>query len=134
MFGSRGAPPLDHLLQDLPAAYRAVELDDGRVVVGPTGAFVVAEAGRDVRTAARRLAGVADRCRSVLAEHLAWVPVVDPLVVSDRRPHGKVAAAVVSPALVRETLLRGPCLLTTDRIERVAGVLGQSRDRLRATV
>ena len=135
MFRSRAeGSPLDHLLEDLPAEYHAVDLDDGRVVVGPTGAFVVAEAGRDVRTAARRLARVAERCRTVLADRLSWAPFVDPLVVSDRRPHGRVAAAVVSRHLVRETLLRGPSLLSRDRVQRIADVLGESRDQLRSGV
>ena len=132
--GPRGPAPLDQVLQDLPAEYHAVEVDDGRVVVGPTGAFVVAEAGRDVRSAARRLARVAERCRAVLADRLAWAPFVDPLIVTDRRPPGDVAASVVSHHMVRETLLRGPRLLSGERVARIADVIADARDQLRAGV
>ena len=131
MFRSRSASaPLDHLLDDLPDGHRVIPVGEGRVVVGPTGAFVVAEAGRDVRAAARRVAQVAATCRAVLASRLAWAPFVDPLVVTDRRPHASVDAAVVSPRLVRETLVRGPRLLSRARVDRIANVLAERSDDL----
>ena len=124
MFRSRGASaPLDLVLDDLPGDHRVIRVGEGRVVVGPTGAFLVAEAGRDVRAAARRVARSAASCRAALAGRLSWAPFVDALVVTDRRPHGTVEASVVSHRLVRETLLRGPRLLSGARVERVAEVL-----------
>ena len=131
MFRSPGAiEPLDHLLDGLPADHRVIRVGEGRVVIGPTGAFVLAEAGRDVRSAARRAARVAESCRAVLADRLSWAPFVDSLVVTDRRPHGPVMASVVSPRLVQETLVRGPRLISRTRIERIAAVLSEARDDL----
>ena len=114
----------DAVLDDLPAAFGAVALGEDRLVVGPTGAFLVGEADTDVRDVAERLGRRADRCRAALAAHLPWTPFVDALVVAERSGDTSPLASVVPVRMLHDTLVAGPRLLTDEAVERLRAVLG----------
>lgn len=114
---------LDDLLDDLPRPYRVVHAGDGRVVIGPTGAFVLAEGAGNVPAAGALVANVAENCRAVFAVRLIWAPFVDALVVAERAVDHPASASVVPARMVHETLTHGPRLLADDQVERMADIL-----------
>jgi hypothetical protein len=79
----RPAAVLDAVVRDLPEDYVALAFGEVRVVVGPTGAFVLADASHsEVGAVARRLAAVARELRHRLVDALSWAPFLDALVVA----------------------------------------------------
>lgn len=111
------------VLDDLPAGFGAVALGDDRLVVGPTGAFVVGDAESDLRNVAERLGGLAGKCRAALANRLPWTPFVDVFVVAERSGHTSPLASVVPARMLHDTLVDGPRLLTDEAVERIRAVL-----------
>ena len=121
---------LEDVLTCLPDAFRVVAAGDDRVVVGPTGAFVVGDGGGNVPAAGARVAGIAERCRAILAVRLTWAPFVDALVVADRRVDHPAAASVVPGRILLDTLLHGPLLLDDERVARIHGILVELQPEL----
>ena len=115
---------LDDLLGDLPGPFRVVRAGDARVVIGPTGAFVLVEGGGNVPAAGALVANVAENCRAVFAVRLIWAPFVDAFVVAERSVDHPASASVVPSRMVCETLTHGPRLLEDDQVERMADILG----------
>jgi hypothetical protein len=118
-------PPegLDEVLAGLPAGIAVGRRDQARLVVGPSGAFVLVTDEADLVEAAERAHCLAGRTRSVLARHLSWVPFIDAAVVSGRGAHADLPALVVAPDLVAELLVSGPPLIDGPAIAVVRGLL-----------
>ncbi len=126
MFRSSSAgASVDDLLDDLPAGYAVLSVAAGRLVVGPTGVFLVAEAVGDPPVAPTDLGRLAAYHREILAEQLGAAPFIDTLVVvPDRwRDHPVPGASAVSVRLLRDTVVSGPVLLAAGEVERIARVL-----------
>jgi hypothetical protein len=101
------AEQIDRLLAGLPATHTVASQESARLVVGPSGATVILLGERDVPDAADRAARLAAATRTALADHVAWVPFVDAVVVTDDAETA-TAATVVPPDLLGEVLVEGP--------------------------
>ncbi|MEI2639955.1 MAG: hypothetical protein V9F03_13315 [Microthrixaceae bacterium] len=76
------------------------------LIVGPSGLFVVGRAGADASDDANRTLHIAQLLRERLSLHMAWVPFVDVLLVSDRRSN-EVGCSVVRPSMLESVLTDG---------------------------
>lgn len=124
---------LEEVVRDLPEGYVALAFGDAHVVVGPTGAFAVADTrGADLRDAAERVVAVARELRHRLVAALSWAPFVDAIVVADQvgpagRRHGARApgldASVVPRRIVRSVLTSGRPQLSPDDVRRICAAL-----------
>ena len=131
MFRTAGgmAAALGVILHDLPPGFRTVEVGDSHLVVGPTGAFLLAAADRDLAGAAARLNRLAQRARVLLAARVGSTPFLDALVVAEPGPEVSPLTSIVAPRMVRDTLLAGPPLLTATAVDRlVQGARRVARD------
>ena len=79
---------IDHILAELPSSWLVGWLDQCRLVIGPSGAFVLIPAQVDLAGAADRAQDLALQTRTVLAQHISWIPFIDAAVVTaaDRPP------------------------------------------------
>jgi hypothetical protein len=111
------------VVSDLPAGFGAVALGEDRLVVGPTGAFVVGDAADDTRAVAERLRRRAERCRAALAAHLPFTPFVDVFVVTERSGDTSPLASVVPARMLHDSLVDGPRILTDEAVERIRTVM-----------
>ncbi len=113
-----GLDDLDRALDGLPADHLVRNLGQARFVLGPSGAHVVSLDDGDPSTpqAVARLAAVV---RSALAERSAWVPYVEPFLVTDRDAPCPPATRV-PPRLIPGSLLEGPPVLTAAELGRLA--------------
>jgi hypothetical protein len=115
---SRGA--VDRTVGGLPARWRWLPQGRDYLVIGPTGAFAVAEGLPTTDQAAERVARTAGEIRDFLVTVGSWAPFVDPLVVVDG-PVVTVARATFVPShLLGGVLTRGPQLLTDVEVVRIA--------------
>ena len=96
-------------MEILPDGFRSVVVDGARVVVGPAGAFVLADGGDDPVATGDRVVSLTHSLRSILATQLTWVPFIDPIVVVDDDWDDEAAGAATSvPAdLLAPTILYG---------------------------
>ena len=116
---------VDRALRALPGDFAVAGAGATRLVIGPPGAFVLEPTTPDrLDVAAARVAGLAVATRAILADHVAWVPFVDGLVVAGDHAAAHPSVTVVPPDLLADTLVRGPEVIT-------GGVLGTVRDLLR---
>ena len=121
----RGHHPLGRVMDDLPEDWHVLLLEEGHLVVGPTGAFALTTAADvEVDDAAHRIARCATRLREALVERLSWAPFVDSLVVVDGPPGTTSEASVVPPRLLADVLTNGRRLLERDDIDRIVATLG----------
>jgi hypothetical protein len=118
---------IDQVLAELPSTWVIGWLDETRLVIGPTGAFVLIPAQLDVAGAAERAQALAGRTRQMLARHLSWIPFIDAAVVTtaDKRTRSAVAAVVVPVDLLGEVLIDGPPVIDQPAL----GVLATLLDR-----
>ena len=114
------AEGLDGLLGRLPSGWAIAHRDDARLVVGPTGAFVLVPHHSDVATSADLAHDLAQRTRVALARHLSWVPFVDAAVVTTRDRHAEVAAVLVPLDLLNELLVQGPVVIEASVVRTVS--------------
>lgn len=133
---------LEEVVRDLPEGFVALAFGDAHLVVGPTGAFALADARHaDVGEAARRVTTVAREVRRRLVEAISWAPFVDPLVVSDGRVDGRHRwrapsvrrhepstpgtdhASIVPPHIVQSVLASGSRQLSPADIARICAAL-----------
>lgn len=99
---------IDRVLQSLSDDATIASSGNARLVIVPTGVFVVLPATIDVVGTADEAHWLANATRDALATHLAWVPFVDAVVVCSRHPGPmKVAATVVPLDLLGELLREG---------------------------
>jgi hypothetical protein len=80
------AEHLDELLTELAPIYTIASQGVARFVAGPSGVFVLVAAGDEPNRAAETAARLAAATRAALADHLAWVPFVDAVVVTSGDP------------------------------------------------
>ena len=112
-------------MEDLPDDWHVLVLEEGHLVVGPTGAFALTTAAEvEVDDAAHRIARCASRLREALVERLSWAPFVDSLVVVDGPPGTSSEASVVPPRMLADVLTTGRRLLDRDDIDRIVSILG----------
>lgn len=119
MVWSRHHPHADlrATLEALPPEWVVAPLGPAFVVLGPTGAHVVAlDDGRE--DAAADLARAARTVRGCLAEHVALMPFVHALLVTDR-PGSSRDATRIPAELLSLALIDGPPTLTTDELDRL---------------
>ncbi|MCU1461022.1 MAG: hypothetical protein JWO37_1097 [Acidimicrobiales bacterium] len=126
---------IDRTLGALPVRWRCVLHGRDRVVIGPTGAFAVADDQPSVSEAAERVAHAAGEIRDFLASVGSWAPFVDPLVVVDGHAEHISRATIVPSRLLNDVLTCGPQQLEDGEITRIADRLGSLRPpRLRTAI
>lgn len=108
---------LDQLLEALPERFVTESLGSARFVAGPQGTYVVGTA-EGTGPEADGLGQLAAQVRSVLAQHLTWVPFVHPLLVSDD-PHPGSRVAVVPRSLLVDVLTEGRESIEEDAVDRI---------------
>jgi hypothetical protein len=114
---------LDEVLAALPDDVAIGWRGGARLVVSPTGAFVLVADESDLSAAADLAHSLAGRTRSALARHLSWVPFIDAAVVSAHRAHANLPAVVVAPDLVAELVVQGPPVIDGPAITVVRALL-----------
>ncbi len=68
-----------------PPDWAVAELGRDRFVAGPAGAFVLRPSTGEHHRDAKRVTQIARSTRTGLGDHLAWIPVIDALVVTPER-------------------------------------------------
>jgi hypothetical protein len=116
-------PVLDGLLDTLPEGWAVGHRQTARLVVGPTGAFVLVPGEGNLAFAAEEAHGLAQRTRGAMARHLSWVPFVDAAVVTSKNEHAEVAAILVPLDLLAELLVQGPPVIDRPAITLVRRLL-----------
>ena len=114
---------LDGVLAGLPPDVAIGRRGAARLVISPTGAFVLVENESDLAAAAETAHALAGRTRSALARHLSWVPFIDAAVVSAHGAHAALPAIVVAPDLVARLVVAGPPVIDQPAITVVRGLL-----------
>jgi hypothetical protein len=116
---------VDAVLAALPQGWSVASTDGARFVAGPTGAFVLVAGWREPEAGADLAAHLAATTRTALAEHVAWVPFIDAIVVTGggRRPKGP--ATPIPLDLLGEVLVQGPEMIEADVLGVVADLLGR---------
>jgi hypothetical protein len=107
---------MDGVLDSLPQEWAVGRRDRARLVVGPTGAFVLVPGEGDLAEAADRAHHLATRTRSPLARHLSWVPFIDAAVVTVGSRHAEEASVIVPVDLLGELLVQGPLVIDAPAI------------------
>lgn len=122
---------LTRALAGLPEGYSVTPISGSFLVLGPTGAQVVAldDGGDDTPRAVARLASVA---RSALAEHVAWVPYVHALLVTERTDPCPPATRIPATLLIRALLDGPPTIQPGDLARLVASIDDGALDGLGA--
>jgi hypothetical protein len=118
---------LDAVLTGLPPDWAVAELGRDRFVAGPAGAFVLRAATGEPHQDARRVVQLARATRTGLGDHLAWIPVIDALLVTPAPMDDPVGATVVPVGLVAAVLLDGVQPLDEETLRRLTGLLVERR-------
>jgi hypothetical protein len=125
----RAAIPLeriDEVLGSLPEAFVVASSGEARLVVGPPGAFVLLDGSGAAAASgpgADRAALLAVTTRTALADHLAWVPFIDAVVVTAERSVADPSATAVPLDLLAEVLTEGPLVIDDTTIAAIAGLV-----------
>jgi len=116
---------IDQILAELPSSWVIGWLDQSRLVIGPSGAFVLTPGQLDLAGAADRAQALAVRTRTVLAHHISWIPFIDAAVVTtvDRPAESAVSAIVVPVDLLGELLIEGPPVIDQPALAVLRGLL-----------
>lgn len=122
-FPQVAADQLDAVLLALPPTFAIAERRSARFVAGPSGAFVVLPASDDLDADASRLMEITASTRSSLADHLAWAPFVDSLLVTPDRIAQPAAATVAPIDLLGEVLREGHQSIDEQIMDRIFVVL-----------
>jgi hypothetical protein len=103
---------MDRVLASLPPLYVVAASGTARFVVGPSGAFVLLPGSPDgVDHAAARLDLLVQSTRTALCDHLAWVPFLDALLVSDADVKQRAPVTIVALDLLHDVLTEGPRMI-----------------------
>lgn len=115
---------IDRILASLAEPRAIAAHEEARLVVGPTGAFVVLPGEDNLCGSAQRAHDLARETRDALAEHLSWVPFVDAVVVCDRcRSRDHTAATVVPFDLLPDMLREGTQVIDETLLAEVRELL-----------
>jgi hypothetical protein len=118
---------LDAVLAGLPPDWAVAELGRDRLVAGPGGAFVLRPSSGEPHHDARRVVQLARATRTGLGDHLAWIPVVDALLVTRAPMDEPVGATVVPVGLVAAVLLEAAQPLDEETLRRITGLMVERR-------
>jgi len=99
---------IDGILADLPSEWVIGRQGEARLVMGPSGAFVLVPEAADLHAAADEAQSLAHLTRSMVSHHISWVPFIDAAVVTDADRPTEDAAVVVPVDLLAELLVGGP--------------------------
>jgi hypothetical protein len=113
------ADQIDAVLSVLPNTYSTIGLGEARLVVGPTGVFVVSPTGDNVQQTADDLVQRAVGLRTELAQRMSLVPFIDALVIVGDGGERPFAATGVPLDLLAATITQGPDLLADAVRERL---------------
>ncbi len=118
---------LDAALAGLPPEWAVAQSGRDRLVAGPSGAFVLRPCSGQVHRDARRVVQLARTTRAGLADHLAWVPVIDALLVTGCPVEDPAEATIIPVDLVTTVLLDGVQRLDEDTLRKLTGLLVERR-------
>ena len=118
---------LDAVLATLPPEWAVAQLGRDRLVAGPAGAFVLRPSTGEHHRDARRITQLARATRTGLSDHLAWIPVIDALLVTPNRVHEPVGATVIPVGMVTSLLQEGVQPLDEETLRRITGLLVERR-------
>jgi hypothetical protein len=118
---------LDAVLAALPPEWAVAQLGRDRFVAGPAGAFVLRPSTGEHHRDAKRVTQVARATRTGLGDHLAWIPVIDALLVTPQRVREPVGATVIPVNMVTSLLLEGMQPLDQDTLRRITGLMVERR-------
>jgi hypothetical protein len=118
---------LDAALSGLPPEWAVAMLGRDRLVAGPAGAFVLRPGTGELHRDARRVVQLARSTRAGLADHLAWIPVVDALLVTRVDGSEPTEATVIPVELVADVLLDGVQPLDDETLRRITGLIVERR-------
>jgi hypothetical protein len=118
---------IDGILSQLPSDWVVGGLGQARLVIGPSGAFVLVpgDSDDDLAVLADRAQGLANRTRTALARHLSWVPFVDAAIITRGDRPTEAAAVVVPVDLLGELLIAGPPTIDGPTLTVLRGLLGK---------
>jgi hypothetical protein len=118
---------LDAVLATLPPDWAIAELGRDRFVAGRAGAFVLRPSTGELHRDARRVTQIARATRTGLGDHLAWIPVIDGLVVTSHPLDEPVGATVVPVNLVISVLSEAVQPLDEETLRRITGLIVERR-------
>lgn len=118
---------LDAVLATLPPEWAVAELGRDRFVAGPAGAYVLRPSTGEHHRDARRVTQLARATRTGLGDHLAWIPVIDALLVTPRRVDDHIGATVIPVAMVPSLLQESVQPLDEETLRRITGLLVERR-------
>ncbi|MCX7619884.1 MAG: hypothetical protein N2037_03440 [Acidimicrobiales bacterium] len=118
---------IDGVLDSLPDEFAVASDDDLRLVIGPSGAFVlsISLAGNspDLNSLAERVSQRTAATRSILADHLTWVPFIDGVVVGNGTALSRAPVTVIPFDLLHETITEGRELIASTTISQIRDLL-----------
>jgi len=118
---------LDAVLATLPPEWAVAQLGRDRLVAGRAGAFVLRPSTGEYHRDARRVTQLARATRTGLGDHLAWIPVIDALVVTPERILEPVGATVIPVAMVTSLLQEGVQPLDEETLRKITGLMVDRR-------
>lgn len=118
---------LDAVLAALPPEWAVAQLGRDRFVAGPAGAFVLRPSTGEHHRDARRVTQIARATRTGLGDHLAWIPVIDALLITPQRVREPVGATVIPVNMVPSLLQEGVQPLDEETLRRITGLLVERR-------
>jgi hypothetical protein len=121
---------LDDAIAALPSACIVAHQGEARLVIGPSGAFVLLATHGDrvtIEATAHRLADLVLTTRNALCDHLTWVPFVDALLVTSADAPHDVDVTVVPGDLVHDVLIEGPTVITLGTLNAIRETLRTGR-------
>ena len=118
---------LDAVLATLPPEWAVAQLGRDRLVAGPAGAFVLRPSTGEHHRDARRVTQLARATRTGLGDHLAWIPVIDALIVTPHRVNEPIGATVIPVGMVTSLLQEGVQPLDEETLRRITGLMVERR-------
>ena len=118
---------LDAVLATLPPEWAVAQLGRDRLVAGQAGAFVLRPSTGEHHRDARRVTQLARATRTGLGDHLAWIPVIDALLVTPARVLEPVGATIIPVGMVTSLLQEGVQPLDEETLRRITGLMVERR-------
>lgn len=123
----RTSSSVDEVLDALSDDFAVASDQDLRLVIGPSGAFVLSVSpsgtSSDLESLAARVSQHTASTRSVLADHLTWVPFIDSVVIGDLTHTSGTPVTVVPLDLLHETITEGRPVISATTLSRIRDLL-----------